>query len=188
MYKETFLGNGLEVNIFIFCIALPLIVTIFNARVISPVMGLWFYEKDCETKERKKRAKRKAAEIAEKEVSEEKLERLVIQENVLEKEMAINIRKQDIEREKTKEEVWTDEYNAFREAVPTGLRSLYSSIYEHNGLIMDTLSTFILPTDIVALADANGIIEKNANIIRLTEKGQFFMKLYIKDKIARKQG
>jgi hypothetical protein len=167
LYEKTFLSTELETNIFLFCLLLPLVITIFNSRIVSPELGLWFYKKDCETSERRDRAKRRAAEMAEKEVAKEKLERLNIEDAAFTKERAV------MEERKTQEER-ESEYKKFKEnrTVYEHFYYVYKSLYDHNG--RTNWAGFMMLTQAKAWLYTNEVMfrkpEAEGEVLELTNK------------------
>lgn len=166
-------GDSFWTVLWIIChlIVLPFLSACFIV-FIMPKITFRFYEKSSND------------EFREKELDIEKDKKLLqIKESKL--KIAKNIKKteEEIEENRTQEEIWDDEYEEFKK---TGyfakFEDVKNCIFESSGYVKS--STFGVPTDINAYFNSNNIVEftdKNFESITLTQKGKYFLRKYMDD-------
>jgi hypothetical protein len=136
--------------------------------------------------------------------------RIAIKEAASIEQAETNLEQKSVERiqasvKKAKEEqrlvsvdptaAWRDDYEAFKKsAIRNQFQWIIDSVYDHNGITKDDFNSygneygFEVPQRMIVYSDTNGLINlvtapSTIPKISLTEKGKFFVKSFIADKI-----
>ena len=90
--------------------------------------------------------------------------------------------KEDARVVTTKEDLWEKEYQSLRDGLKTyGFEVVIETVYQKNGLIVRG-GHRNAEADTLAFADACGLIDIDENVIRLTEKGKYFSRMYLQSR------
>lgn len=178
--RQTYVPGGSDfwwhqLWLFVAALVLTLLMIFIIPRYI--LVPIYKWEQDDEFEKRKKRIEMERRTEAEKTRYEKQATEAIRQQTV-------RFDAQQKLKKAAPEEIWANEYEALQKMdLYQYFDQMIRCLYRYNGQISTTNGSFRLDRDLLAYADANGLVafDRAQAMIEPTEKGRYFIKRYQAD-------